>query len=37
MRTEEAVTWAAIYCAAFATAFFVGSVVLRVMWRRGNS
>lgn len=37
VRINEAVTWAAVYCAAFSVAYFAGTVVLRVMWNTENS
>lgn len=37
VRANEAVTWAAVYCAAFAVAYFAGTVVLRAMWKHQNS
>jgi hypothetical protein len=37
MAAREAVTWIAVGCAGFALTYFVGSVVLRVMWEHSNS
>ena len=37
VSAKEAVTWAAVYCAAFSVAYFAGTVVLRAMWNRQTS